>query len=397
MNRDRDLEVPRDLLERLPAELLARMPADWPEAKDEREAAAVSWRWAKNPTGDEALSPLDVERFGYRPGRRRRPPAPERTGLGLYGYDEHGRAVIAVQRGGDGTETQATLLWHGERESVAVIATPARRSRTAPEGWWPPSLQRVERAELEGGGPIRIEHFRPNGVSLERCRWEGERLVEATVEQTDRPGVDHRDVFDWQGSDLVLIERHSRQGESSVVYQRMPRGVTLAGLLSALEDDLIERIPVAVAELGQREPICAAALAYCLGELSLPPAIVLCPDAVRRRLPTEGEDGFWYRWQAAEWTSAAEVPELDSYGDEEFRKRCDVVSRQVLLDGDDRLTARLLQAVARRLNRIDWGDLVPVTDDFLIYAWEIHGDSLEEDLAASVPGGEAPSEVGPAE
>lgn len=117
----------------------------------------------------------------------------------------------------------------------------------------------------------------------------------------------------------------------------------------------------------------------------------------RRRLPTEGADGFWYRWQAAEWTSAAEVPELDSYGDEEFRERCDVVGRQVSLDGDHRLTARLLQAVTRRLNRIEWGDLLPVTDDFLIYAWEIHGDSLEDDLAASVPGGEAPSEVGPVE
>ena len=111
---------------------------------------------------------------------------------------------------------------------------------------------------------------------------------------------------------------------------------------------------------------------------------------MRRRLDRE-EDGFWYRWQAAEWTSAADVPELDRYGAEDFRERCATVDTAVTRGGDELVTARLLQAVARRLNRIDWGDLLAVTDDFLVYAWEIHGDSLEQDLAASVPGGNAPS------
>jgi len=345
---------------------------------------------AKFPTGDEDLSPLCVERAGYRPGRRRRPPAPEGTELVLYGYDERGETTIAIGRGGDGSETEAYLIWRTEHEAVAVEATPARASEIAPGGWWPPRAQGVWRAELDGGRPIRIERFSERGASLERCRWEGDRLVEAITEHGNRPEADGRYVLEWQGSDLVRIERHWAQGEVRVVYERLPRGVTLAGLLSALEDELVERIPPAVAGLGRREPVCAMAFAYCVGEASLPPAITLCPDTVRRRLDRE-EDGFWYRWQAAEWTSAADVPELDRYGAEDFRERCATVDRAVTRGGDELVTARLLQAVARRLNRIDWGDLLAVTDDFLVYAWEIHGDSLEQDLAASVPGGNAPS------
>lgn len=357
------------------------MPTDWSAARDERGAAAVSWRWAKRPTGDEELTPLSVERRGYRPGRRRRPPPPDGTELELYGYDEQGETVIAIVRGGDGTETGTVLIWRAEREAVAVSATPGGR--------WPPSLQAVWRAELDDGRPIRIECFGARGASLERCRWAGDRLVEATIENGDRPEVDRRDVLEWNGSDLVRIERRWAQGGVGIVYERLPRGATLAGLLSALEDELVERIPPAVAGLGRREPVCALALAYCLGEPSLPPAIVLCPDPVRRRLERE-EDGFWYRWQAAEWIAAADVPELDSYGGEDFLERCGTVHRAVLRGGDDLVTARLLQAVARRLNRIDWGDLLAVTNDFLVYAWEIHGDSLEEDLVTSVPHGGEP-------
>ena len=242
MTRERELEVSPELLGRLPAELRTRVPTDWTAAIDERSAAAASWRWAKFPTGDEDLSPLCVERAGYRPGRRRRPPAPEGTELVLYGYDERGETTIAIGRGGDGSETEAYLIWRTEHEAVAVEATPARASEIAPGGWWPPRAQGVWRAELDGGRPIRIERFSERGASLERCRWEGDRLVEAITEHGNRPEADGRYVLEWQGSDLVRIERHWAQGEVRVVYERLPRGVTLAGLLSALEDELVERI-----------------------------------------------------------------------------------------------------------------------------------------------------------
>ena len=167
-------------------------------------------------------------------------------------------------------------------------------------------------------------------------------------------------------------------------------GASLDALVSSVEDELVERIPAAVAEVGYREPVCALALAYCRGEFSLPPGMILCPEAVRRRLADEGNDDFWYRWHAAEWRAAGDVPELDGCGGDEFLERCRTTDRQIARDGDERLGARLLQAVARRLNGVDWSDLLLVTGDFVIYAWEIHGEALDEDLAASTPAGAAP-------
>jgi hypothetical protein len=55
------------------------------------------------------------------------------------------------------------------------------------------------------------------------------------------------------------------------------------------------------------------------------------------------------------------------------------------------VTGRLLQAVARRLNGLDWSDRLDVTSDFVVYPWEVHGESLDEDLAASAPAPEAPT------
>lgn len=247
---------------------------------------------------------------------------------------------------------------------------------------------RVQRAELDGSRPILVEGFGKEASSLERCRWEGERLVEVTSEYGDRPEASHRDLPVWQGSHLVRIERHWAEAVE-IVYEQLPPGESLAGLVCGLEDELVERIPAVVAGIGQREPICAMALAYCLGEHSLPPGVVLCPEPVRRRLAHESEDGFWYRWQAAEWMSAADVPELDGYGGQDFVERCGTLDRLIRGSGDELATARLLQTVARRLNQLDWRDLLAVTDDFLVYAWEIHGTTLEADLAASTPGGGA--------
>jgi hypothetical protein len=69
----------------------------------------------------------------------------------------------------------------------------------------------------------------------------------------------------------------------------------------------------------------------------------------------------------------------------EFNARCERVDRQVRLAGYERATGRLLQAVARGLNEVDWRDRLDVTDDFRVYPWEIQGESLEDDLAASGP------------
>jgi hypothetical protein len=386
------LHIPPTLLERLPRDLKERIPADWAAARAERSRAAVDWRWAANPTGDEDLSPLEVQRRGYRPGRQRKLPAPEGRDLSVYGYDADGRAVIVTDRDGLGKDSVHTLLWQGGEQSLRL------RAKAARVGWppedplpdFPPRLWNVSRSRNDGGRPVLVESFGEHGQSVERCRWEGHRLAEVEFERQEGGGwaLSHRDVLAWEGSALVRIERHWQDGEVEVKFERLPPGATLDRLLGEIEDDLVERISAAAEALGSREPLCALALGYCDGERSLPPHLVACPESVRRQLLAEQDDDFWYRWQAAEWMSAAEVPELTDYGGSEFNARCERVDRQVRLAGDERATGRLLQAVARRLNEVEWRDRLDVTDDFRVYPWEIHGESLEDDLAASGPASE---------
>jgi hypothetical protein len=336
------LEIPAALLERLPAEVRERIPADWRAAMKERSAAAVDWRWAANRTSDEDLRPLSQEREGYRPGRRRKLPAPEGRELTLCGYDGEGRTVIASERDGIGADDVHGLFWHEEAESLVLLVQAAR-------GPWPARLLALWRSRNDNGRPVRIEHFGEYGRSVERCRWDGERLVEASVDYPGKDGpLGYRDVLVWQGTTLVRIERHWSEGGT----------------------------------------ICALALGYTHGERSLPPYLVACPEAVRRRLLEEHGDD-WYRWHAAEWMSAADVPELVGYGGPAFNERCEQVDRQMRLGGDERAAGPLLQAVARRLNALDWGGLLDVTPDFLVYPWEVHGESLEADIAASAPPPEA--------
>jgi len=369
------LEIPAAVLERLPGELCERLRAEWRAVFEERSAAAVDWRWAANPTGDEHLWPLIVQREGYRPGKRRKLPAPDGTDLTLYGYDAGGHAVVAVERDGIGEDNHYALLWHADKESVVVLLQ-------APRGMWPAELLVAWRSRNVDGRPVTIEHLGSEVGSVEECRWEGDRVVEVRHASQSREW--YRDVIEWDGSKLLRIERHWKDGPVEVKFERPLSRAALDSLLHDLEDELVDQIARAAAELGGQGPVCALALGYCHGERSLPPQLVACPESVRRQLLAEQDDDFWYRWQAAEWMSAADVPELTDYGGPDFNARCERADRQVRLAGDESLTGRLLQAVARRLNEIEWRDL-NVTDDFRVYPWEIHGESLEDDLAASGP------------
>jgi hypothetical protein len=147
------LEIPAALLERLPAEVRERIPADWRAAMKERSAA------------------------------------PEGRELTLCGYDGEGRTVIASERNGIGADDVHGLFWHEEAESLVLLVRAAR-------GPWPARLLALWRSRNDSGRPVRIDHFGEYGRSVERCRWDGERLVEASV---DYPGEDgplgYRDVL----------------------------------------------------------------------------------------------------------------------------------------------------------------------------------------------------------
>jgi hypothetical protein len=380
-----ELKIPAGLLEALPGEVRDRIPRAFAAALEERSRAAVEWRWAAYPTGDEDFSPMRVERDGYRPGRRRKPPVPHGRELSVYGYDGEGRALVATDRDGTGGNNQHRLCWHGEAESIAFLVRAASRL-------WPPELIAVWRSRNEAGRPVLIEHLGEYGGSVEGVRWEGERPVEVRVEYRGRERAQaYRDVLVWEGATLVRVERHWEDGPVEIKFERPPKGVTPEALLRELEDELVERIPAAAAGIGRGEPISALALGYCDGERSLPPQLVACPKPVRERLVDGSDDDFWYRWHAAEWMSAADVPELTAYGGADFNARCEHVDRQIRLSGDERAAGRLLRAVARRLNALDWSDLLDVTPDFVVYPWEVHGESLEEDLAASEPAAGPPT------
>ncbi len=161
--------------------------------------------------------------------------------------------------------------------------------------------------------------------------------------------------------------------------------------LERLERDLAEAIRVELTAHPFDEEICAAALAYSDFQYGLPPAVFACPTSLRAGL-LEQRDSPWFLWQAAEWMSLARrrevtLPEIGhEYGHPELRARCAALEHEIEEGETDPLAqSAILRPVARRLNTEPLPPRLPRSKDFVIYAWEVTGGTLEEDLAWSLP------------
>ena len=364
-------------------ERFGRLSEEYEQRREAARAAVVRWEWYSGDAFD--LRPLFYERHFGKPGRRldERPPAD--TDHERIGFDADGRPVVLEENSGFlGEVSRETFRVHGEG--------------------------RVEEALYSAGGdPIYLHEYRyeggrirsawmvtANGVTHEEYRYTGESVTELVVQQggeRGRPG--ERDVSvepvrtyraSYDDGVLTRLGIVSRDGDDVMtpIYERPPADFTIDAAYEAVRRELVARIPQTVAELASENPAYCVALAY-FSEPGPCMVYVGFEDAREELLSTP--DGKDWVWNAADMSGGIE-PDLSAVEDTARL----LFQELTLADADDE-TARpgternreLVCEVAKELNSVDWSSVLPVTDDFVVYATDMELVDLDTNMAYCVP------------
>lgn len=364
---------------------LAHLPEDmaaplhrWGDFRRERESRVVRWGWATDFTGADELAPLWHERHGYGPGRFLERQPVDLSNIEQYGYDERNRIVVARGHLPTGELGEEALLLHdGSRVGRW------RCSRYNMDGEW--TLRTVERAHLDGGRVEMIETWFEYGPAVTRFAYEDGRLVRVL-------GPLGEELLSW-GEDGELDSIQAKVGtETETRYRRPPRDLTLPKLLRLTEDALVERIPAAVAAHPPQESAYCLAVHYNGGEPMVPPLLVIGLVAIRDALLVEHGADPWYIWNPAEWASAVRqqgdegrVPWLTLDDDRDFAELCRLVEQEIGRADLEHEPRALFNRVAQRLARVDWSAILPITEDFVVYAVDFQVQDLDENLRLVLP------------
>jgi hypothetical protein len=357
------------------------------ELRRECEGAVVQWRWAPGDAELHRPQPLYRERFGV-PARRllEEAPAVPRDEQ-QYGFDADGNIVVAREYVSPGSfreelrvsrgETVVGYRWSetGAVSEVNIARYAAGRMRSYVIEW-----------------PDDGENFL-HGSVMERYDYDGDLVSEIEVESVDAIGDEApqrrltriKASYDPLGRLLELVE-HDDRGEK-VLYRARGAGPSMDKLLRRVEDRLVETLPKLILERADGETIYCLVLHY-EREWPLPPTVGLGlererqawvdafddPETLKLTVWNPAEFGN-YRGDTATWDLTDIDPELAR-------------AIRAIPENDDAAAERArttLNRAARRLQRLDWPVIAPVTDDFVVFAVDYELVDLEENLSHSVP------------
>jgi hypothetical protein len=263
----------------------------------------------------------------------------------------------------------------------------------------------LKRHLLDDAGRIAaIWEIADDSCVLEAFLWQDEQVARSTVttwlfQEGQWDDGSFIRIYDYEYDDvgtLSCVRRqtsiHGSPWRHDVVYSRPRPGQTLPGAFESVEDFLVEHIPLTVQKQNIESPLYAVLLTYCGEDITSgwPHWIYLMPEAHREHVAAHHPEEVLYRtWFTNELSdSGFSMDPCDAADFAELRKR----SLQVLQLADDQPDfdydelRKALCRVASRLNGLDWGKFVPVTDDFIVTAVDDHGETNPFlDWEASVP------------
>jgi len=186
--------------------------------------------------------------------------------------------------------------------------------------------------------------------------------------------------------DSLRVEEIVGQGEK-VLYRARGSGPSMDLLQRRVEDRLVETLPRIVRERVGDEPIYCLVLHYH-PEWPLPPTVGLGLQRDRQAWMDSIEDVQTLKlmvWNPAEFsnyrdrTVTWDLAEIDP----DLARAIGAIPDH---DGDVAERGRgTLNRAARRLQRLDWPLIAPVTDDFVVFAVDYELMDLDENLRHSVP------------
>ncbi|MDP2711310.1 MAG: hypothetical protein Q8O56_08825 [Solirubrobacteraceae bacterium] len=353
------------------------------------ERAVVRWQWAAEHSDLHRPQPLYRERNGLRLPRLLDKPPSSPQNEQRYGLDANGEIVVAREYVGPGEyreelrvrrgETVIGFRWMetGEPAEVNIARCVAGRMQSYVTIW----PQIAPAADM------------PHGSLVERYEWDGDRLdaihTETVIAFADMPALPEsaeiRASYDTAGR-LVELREHSDRG-TKTLYRAPDVGPPIAQLRRSVEDRLVELLPALLRD-HVVEPIYCLALHY-QAEWPLPPNVAIGVERDRRAWIQQIHDSEMLRltvWNPAEFSSYAgeslggrPLSEIDvdlARTLDAIPENCAEAARQ------GRVT---LNRVARRLQKLDWRSICPVSDDFVVFAVDFELVDLEDNLRFSVP------------
>lgn len=352
---------------------LARAAAEYQALKQKAESSVVRWTWATDSV--YSLKPgFDARIHGFSEGRKLEREPAKRAYHFQYGFDAAGRLVVARLHGQwDGHFTEDFFIHHDDGVEEWSYGPHPRFKN--PRG--------VGRFTSLDGRVVGYENLNADGRSVaEAYEYDGDRLT-TLVRIGVNPAFQNtfRHEYDPDGA-LSTITMQTETGAQSIVYRRPTR--TPAVLIKAVRARQLALIPKRVAALSPAAPAFCLALVYepSSSHSMLPPKLAV-------GLETERE-----RWRAS---GGSKESLWDAQGFATFDdRRLEFDDAALLADTRELATHlrspegfekahMLLVNVARDLNKLDFGALIKVTPDFVVYPVDLHTEHLARDMAAAVP------------
>lgn len=308
-----------------------------------------------------------------------------------HGFDAEGK--LRTYRG-------HTYLFYGDDFVDEVVSVDRRGERTT----------RLTRYVRDGDGEVEAIYSAGNdgGCSAEIFIRENGRILRDEVRRCGVNGdlwaddaLSAKHHYEWDGDRVVrVIEEYALKKNPTWKTVKFVAGPddTVESASELLADAIVENVcERAAAAANADDPLVLVVISYCGEDIpaGCPGGIHLVAASGLRTLVGDDEEepeNRWLLWSPNEWGEGVVVPPTDVPSDRQLEeaslRMLQVVDGPtVFLDGEEILPIRqAMQQGARRLNELDWSQIAPVTEEFVVAILDDSGDfDVFDDIAACVP------------
>jgi hypothetical protein len=358
--------------------------------KEQCEAGVTRWEWGTAFLHE--LRPFYAERAGFTPGKWLPKEPRKKKGKRQYGLDDSGRLVV---------ERQHTSFEGKINETFYVYSNTGDFAEATRYEHFDKTHGTVSKYEYEQGRLVKWAHTIRSKTSMETYTYEGARLIRSVYIEGEgdprMPTVESRTrTFEYLYNDhgrLERIEESHHGGQRSVIYQRAE--ADLSPMLRQFESILIETIPQTVKGLHLDEKAYCVGLVYSDDYYLLPPELAVGLDRQRQEWLKEERDGVErILWSVEDYELFDSGSEVGRYAEKrnQLRLRHKVlgklgidIAHHLRATGSVAPARQLLVALAKKLNKLEWSEIMPVTDDFIVLPLSTEGGYDPAEIKECVP------------
>jgi hypothetical protein len=345
---------------------------------DQRRTAAEEAVVRREFYSEDAINPRPYyhERFEMKRGRRLKQTTAKAC---EFGFDAKGRVTV-VRLPADEEDPASEEFFHYQDHVVESVCYRLGRGSPVLHA----SLQRFAKGRLI---ECDVMDVKPPSEFDERYLYKGNWLVE--IQSTAIAGASRKtgrwDVqYDAAGRYRCLRRFDEAFDLFFVIHWNPQTAPSIPQLSKAIHRKLVNLIPKVIRRAKKKEPAFCVALAYDFENDPLPPYLGIGTVRERDRwLQEKGKEARAFLWNPAEY-ARYEDGTLNLV-DKRLEEDCEILCQLLLAKFDTWTAQKLLNGVTMELNRHDWSKVLPVTDDFVVYAVDLEGAHLQKNLKAGVP------------